>query len=175
MDTTISAPFPKAQELSSLTSICILLGQLFGHNRTRVSRNNGSARKKWRLYRRISVGRLSDDDIRFELPQLPDKVDHVRSGLGLRTGALLDVEIDAVDVVLVEPGRDLLSHGLGGRLAGQPVPRVVQEAANANKKDTLMAAKESQQELVLKNTMDSFLTGKTKNKREFLSSNTIFA
>ena len=66
-------------------------------------------------------------------------MDHVRSGLGLRTGALLDVEIDAVDVVLVEPGRHLLSHGLGGRLAGQPVPRVVQEAAKSNKKDTLMA------------------------------------
>ena len=96
-------------------------------------------------------------------------MDHVRSGLGLRTGALLDVEIDAVDVVLVEPGRHLLSHGLGGRLAGQPVPRIVQEAANANKKDTLMATKESQQELVLKNTMDSFLTSKTKNKREFSS------
>ena len=62
-----------------------------------------------------------------------------------------------------------------GRLAGQPVPRVVQEAANANKKDTLMAAKESQQELVLKNTMDSFLTSKTKNKREFLSCSTFFA
>ncbi len=34
-------------------------------------------------------------------------MDHVGAGLGLRARALLDVEINAVDVVLVEPAGDL--------------------------------------------------------------------
>jgi hypothetical protein len=54
------------------------------------------------LNSRKSVGRLSDNDVRLELAELADKVGHVGAGLGLRAGALLDVQVDAVDVVVVE-------------------------------------------------------------------------
>ncbi len=76
---------------------------------------------------------MSNDDIGFELPQLPDEVDHVDAGVGLRSGPLLDVEIDSIAIVEVEPTRNLDSHGLGFRLASQPSPRIVLKTKNKMK------------------------------------------
>merc|ERR1712129_90778 len=76
------------------------------------------------LHLRIAVHRLADDQVRLQLSQLPDEVDHVWSCFLPSSCSFLQVQINAVTSVLLRPLSNLDSHGLCCLPGEEPVPGV---------------------------------------------------
>ena len=62
----------------------------------------------------------------------PDEVDHVGTSGLLTARPLLQVQVDAVDAVVISPPGDLLSHGLRLLPGGQPLPGVGLQAVGVS-------------------------------------------